>query len=230
MPGNPAVQFGQLIGFFLFMALVFWVAYNGLDQVKWVQDIGGPILVVVIILLGYWSIDMLHDAGYTVAQAFAQGNDWATIEANGGFAFVYMAGLTANIAFWATMALNIPDFSRYAASQNNSTGNGGQLSALVTEGHAREDGERDTILGTDLRVQLNGDQDDQIAQNHVQNGQQRRNAQADQRGGQGQGRNADGHTDPEVADTGSGPVSLLNGGGGQVIVKVLGLFEFHMGF
>ena len=117
MPGNPAVQVGQLIGFFLFMALVFWVAYNGLDQVKWVQDIGGPILVVVILLLGYWSIDMLHDGGYTLAQAFSQGNDWALIEANGGFAFVYMAGLTGNIAFWATMALSIPDFSRYASSQ-----------------------------------------------------------------------------------------------------------------
>ena len=64
MPGNPAVQFGQLIGFFLFMALVFWVAYNGLDQVKWVQDIGGPILVVVILLLGYWSVDLLKEAGY----------------------------------------------------------------------------------------------------------------------------------------------------------------------
>lgn len=117
MPGNPSVQLGQLIGFFLFMALVFWVAYNGLDQVKWVQDIGGPVLVVVILLLGYWSIDMLHDGGYTIAQALSQGNDWALIEANGGFAYVYMAGLTGNIAFWATMALSIPDFSRYASSQ-----------------------------------------------------------------------------------------------------------------
>lgn len=119
MPGNPAVQVGQLIGFFIFMVLVFWVAYNGLDQVKWVQDIGGPILVVVIVLLGYWSIDMLRDGGYTIAQAMMTGNDYATLEANGGFAFVYMAGLTANIAFWATMALNIPDFSRYAASQKS---------------------------------------------------------------------------------------------------------------
>ena len=117
MPGNPSVQFGQLIGFFIFMVLVFLVAYNGLDQVKWVQDIGGPVLLVVIVLLGYWSIDMLHDGGYTILDAFSQGNDWAALEANGGFAFVYMAGLTANIAFWATMALNIPDFSRYAASQ-----------------------------------------------------------------------------------------------------------------
>ena len=117
MPGNPSVQLGQLIGFFIFMVLVFLVAYNGLDKVKWVQNIGGPILVIVIVLLGYWSVKMLHDGGYTIIDAFAQGNDWATLEANGGFVFVYMAGLTANIAFWATMALNIPDFSRYAESQ-----------------------------------------------------------------------------------------------------------------
>ena len=36
---------------------------------------------------------------------------------NGGFLYVFLGGLTANIAFWATMALNIPDFSRYAQSQ-----------------------------------------------------------------------------------------------------------------
>jgi NCS1 family nucleobase:cation symporter-1 len=30
-----------------------------------------------------------------------------------------MAGLTGNIAFWATIALNIPDFSRYAKSQKS---------------------------------------------------------------------------------------------------------------
>ena len=116
MPGNDSVVVGQLIGFFIFMVFVFFVAYNGLDQVKWVQDIGGPVLVVVIVLLMFFSISMIHKAGFTVAEAFRQGNDMALIEANGGFAFVYMAGLTANIAFWATMALNIPDFSRYAKS------------------------------------------------------------------------------------------------------------------
>lgn len=117
MPGNDNVMVGQLIGFLIFMVFVFVVAYNGLDQVKWVQNIGGPILVVIMILLMFFSINMIHEAGYTVGQAFSQGNDWALIEQNGGFAFVYMAGLTANIAFWATMALNIPDFSRYAHSQ-----------------------------------------------------------------------------------------------------------------
>lgn len=117
MPGNDNVMVGQLIGFLIFMVLVFVVAYNGLDQVKWVQNIGGPILVVIMILLMFFSINMIHESGYTVGQALSQGNDWALIEQNGGFAFVYMAGLTANIAFWSTMALNIPDFSRYAHSQ-----------------------------------------------------------------------------------------------------------------
>lgn len=116
MPGNPNVVVGQLIGFFIFMVFVFIVAYKGLDQVKWVQDIGGPVLVVVIVLLMFFSINMIHGAGYTIGEAFSQGNDMAIVNANGGFAFVYLAGLTANIAFWSTMALNIPDFSRYAKS------------------------------------------------------------------------------------------------------------------
>ncbi|MCI8910922.1 MAG: nitrate reductase [Oscillibacter sp.] len=116
MPGNDSVVVGQLIGFAIFMVFVFFVAYHGLDQVKWVQNIGGPVLIVIMILLMFFSINMLHESGYTIGQAFAQGNDEALIAQNGGFAFVYMAGLTANIAFWATMALNIPDFSRYAKS------------------------------------------------------------------------------------------------------------------
>ena len=30
-----------------------------------------------------------------------------------------MLALTANVSFWATLALNIPDFSRYARSQRD---------------------------------------------------------------------------------------------------------------
>ncbi|MFI3173831.1 MAG: cytosine permease [Bacillota bacterium] len=119
LPGNSAVNIGQLIGFFIFMAVILWVAYNGMDQIKWVQNIGGPILVIVIVALLAWSINEISASGYTLGDAFAVGNDAALIEANGGFAFVYMAGLTGNIAFWSTMALNIPDFSRYADSQKS---------------------------------------------------------------------------------------------------------------
>lgn len=118
LPGNPAVVVGQLIGFFLFMIFVLWVAYNGFENIKWVQNIGSPILVVVIVLLFIWSAAQVIGAGYGVFDVMAQGNDWDALNGNGGMFYVFAACLTGNIAFWATMALNIPDFSRYAKSQS----------------------------------------------------------------------------------------------------------------
>jgi NCS1 family nucleobase:cation symporter-1 len=37
----------------------------------------------------------------------------------GGFWLFFIPALTANIGFWATLSLNIPDFSRYAKSQKD---------------------------------------------------------------------------------------------------------------
>lgn len=119
LPGNDSVVVGQMIGFFIFMILVFLVAYNGMEKVKWVQNVGGPILIIVILGLLLWSLNAISTSGHSLANVFTAGNDTALIEQNGGFAFVYMAGLTGNIAFWSTMALNIPDFSRFAKSQKS---------------------------------------------------------------------------------------------------------------
>ncbi len=119
LPGNGGVVVGQLIGFFIFMIFIFFVAYNGMDQIKWVQNIGGPILVVVMVALFAWCVSTLGANGQSLGTVLATGNDEAVIAANGGFTYLYMAGLTGNIAFWATMALSIPDFSRYAKSQKD---------------------------------------------------------------------------------------------------------------
>lgn len=116
--GNPC-HVGQLIGFLIFMAFTGWVAYRGSESIKVVQNIGGPLLIVVVICLFIWSIMTAHSAGYSFGEVMAQGNDEGLIKQFGGFWYIYLAGLTGNIAFWATMALNIPDFSRYARSQKD---------------------------------------------------------------------------------------------------------------
>lgn len=105
------------IGYIFFMLFILWVAYNGLENIKWVQNIGSPILIIVMIALLAWSANLASGAGYSFGQVMNQGNDYTLINQNGGMAFVYLSGLMGNIAFWATMALNIPDFSRYAKSQ-----------------------------------------------------------------------------------------------------------------
>lgn len=118
--GMQNVSTGTFIGFILFMVLIAWVAYNGLENIKWVQNIGGPILLAVMIGLLIWAYMYAHNAsGMGFWEVMAQPNDDALIEANRGFGYVYLTGLMGNIAFWATVALNIPDFSRYAKSNGS---------------------------------------------------------------------------------------------------------------
>ena len=108
----------QFWGYVIFMIFVAWVAYNGIDQIKWVQNIGSPILIVVMIALLIWSYSIVP-GDVSFLGVMLQPNDYALIDQNGGFAVVYLTGLMGNIAFWATMALNIPDFSRYAKTQKD---------------------------------------------------------------------------------------------------------------
>jgi NCS1 family nucleobase:cation symporter-1 len=117
--GIQTVAFGQFIGYIIFILFIGWVAYKGMDQIKWIQNIGGPLLVVVMIALLIWAATHASAAGYSFADVMNSGNNDALIQEKGGFAFVYLSGLMGNIAFWATMALNIPDFSRYARSQKD---------------------------------------------------------------------------------------------------------------
>jgi NCS1 family nucleobase:cation symporter-1 len=107
------------IGYIIFILFILWVAYNGIENIKWVQNIGSPILIVVMIALLIWSARLAGGAGYSFGDVMQASNDYALINQNGGMAFVYLSGLMGNIAFWATMALNIPDFSRYARSQKD---------------------------------------------------------------------------------------------------------------
>jgi nucleobase:cation symporter-1, NCS1 family len=105
------------IGFGLFLALTLWISLRGSEGIKWMEALGAPILLVLSIALFVWAIVIGGNAGFGFGDILNASTDAAVVASNGGFLYVFMAGLTANIAFWATMALNIPDFSRYAKSQ-----------------------------------------------------------------------------------------------------------------
>lgn len=115
--GMTPVAVGQFVGYVIFIIFIGWVAYTGMDQIKWVQNIGGPLLIAVMIALLIWSYTIVPE-GTGFFEVMSQPNDDELINGAGGFALVYLTGLMGNIAFWATMALNIPDFSRYAKSQS----------------------------------------------------------------------------------------------------------------
>lgn len=117
--GIQVTSAGTFIGYVIFIIFIGWVAYKGMDQIKWIQNIGGPLLIAVMIALLLWAAAHASAAGYSFGDVLNSGNNEELIAGNGGFALVYLGGLMGNIAFWATMALNIPDFSRYARSQKD---------------------------------------------------------------------------------------------------------------
>src|SRR5665648_203668 len=80
-------------------------------------SIGAQILIVLCLALLAWATNLALSAGFSIREVTQASGDLGIVDSNGGFLYVFLGGLTANIAFWATMALNIPDFSRYAHSQ-----------------------------------------------------------------------------------------------------------------
>ena len=54
---------GTFIGYIIFMVFICWVAYNGIENIKWVQNVGGPILIVLMFALMIWSIKLCGAAG-----------------------------------------------------------------------------------------------------------------------------------------------------------------------
>ncbi|QEK11793.1 NCS1 family nucleobase:cation symporter-1 [Crassaminicella thermophila] len=117
---------GIWVSFFIFWALNVWIAYKGEEAIKFMESWGAPILGVLSLGLMIWALKNVHALGKSVSDVL---NMPATYKP-GQFWKIFLSGLTANIAFWSTLALNIPDFSRYAKSQKDQFR--GQLLGLPT--------------------------------------------------------------------------------------------------
>jgi len=108
---------GRFIGFFIFLGLNLYIALKGSEGIKWLEAIGSPILIFVVAGLLIWTLKLGSDVGFTFGNLISMPSDNKLILQNGGWWFVFLAGITSNIAVWATLALNIPDLSRYAKGQ-----------------------------------------------------------------------------------------------------------------
>src|SRR5262249_14690506 len=114
----PKVFFGingaQLTCFLLFWAINMWVVYRGIESIRLLLNIKAPLLILLGLALLAWAY---HQAG-GFGTILAQPSDFiAGGPREGKFWDYFFPALTANVGFWATLALNIPDFSRYAHSQ-----------------------------------------------------------------------------------------------------------------
>ena len=113
----------QLICFLSFWALNVAVILKGIDCIKWVETGAAPFLLLMGLALLVWAAVRVDD----LSALFSRG---ATFETPGQFWKVFFPLLTGIVGFWATLSLNIPDFTRYCRSQRDQAW--GQIIGLPT--------------------------------------------------------------------------------------------------
>src|SRR5256884_6768644 len=109
-PATAAMASGIWICFFAFWLINMWVVWHGIETIKHLEGIGAPFLLAVGILLLWW---ITHKAGGLGPVLSAPSKFRSTAE----FMRFFIPSLTGMVGFWATVALHIPDFTRYAKSQ-----------------------------------------------------------------------------------------------------------------
>lgn len=110
------INFPQLVCFLFFWAINIWIIYLGIDSIRLLLSIKAPLLIGLGLLLLAWAYHGAGGFGPILSQpsAFAPGQP-----KDGKFFQTFAPALTAMVGFWATLSLNIPDFSRYARSQRD---------------------------------------------------------------------------------------------------------------
>jgi nucleobase:cation symporter-1, NCS1 family len=110
------ITFAQFVCFMFFWAINMLVVYKGIDCIRWLLNIKAPLLIALGLMLLWWAYQNAGGFGPILEQpsAFAPGQPKA-----GQYFSFFVPALTGMIGFWATLSLNIPDFSRYACSQRD---------------------------------------------------------------------------------------------------------------
>ena len=103
----------SFIAFFVFWAIQVAIILTGTEGVKWFESFSAPLLIGGSIALLIWGFT----AGGGVGTVFSTSAELQQGQAP--FWALFWPSLAANVGYWITLSLNIPDFTRYAQSQRS---------------------------------------------------------------------------------------------------------------
>ena len=112
-PAWSHVAAGIWISFAAFWLVQVGIILNGLEGIKRLEGWSAPLLLAGGGLLLLWALQRGGGLGNVL--------DASTRLQAGSASFwqLFPAALTANVGYWATLSLNIPDFTRFARSQRS---------------------------------------------------------------------------------------------------------------
>ncbi len=110
LPMSLGIETGPAITFLVFWLINMWVVYRGIESIRKLLLFKAIFLPLVALSLLVWAIIAAKGLGPILSQP-------AKFATSQEFWKFFFPALTGMIGFWATLSLNIPDFTRYATSQ-----------------------------------------------------------------------------------------------------------------
>jgi len=98
-----------------------------MDLLRRVENLAAPFVLVMTAILVAWAVHAAYAKGHGLGPIFESKQNFATV---GAFWKVFAPSVTAMVGFWATLSLNMPDFTRFGRSQREQAI--GQVVALPT--------------------------------------------------------------------------------------------------
>jgi NCS1 family nucleobase:cation symporter-1 len=112
-PAWRNIAAGKAIAFGIFWLLQVVIILKGTEGIKVLESWSAPLLLAGGAALLYWAVRNGGGMGNVLSES-------ARLQSgNTPFWTLFPAALTANVGYWATLSLNIPDFTRYAKSQRS---------------------------------------------------------------------------------------------------------------
>src|SRR5216110_407729 len=111
-PGWARFHSGAAVCFVLFWLLNVFVILRGIETIRLLQGISAPFLLLIGLALLLWARGKAGGFGPMLATP-------SKFQTFGEFFRFFIPSLTGVVGFWATVSLNIPDFTRYAHSQRD---------------------------------------------------------------------------------------------------------------
>ncbi|MBI4420283.1 MAG: NCS1 family nucleobase:cation symporter-1 [Gemmatimonadetes bacterium] len=120
----------QFLGFFGFWLINMYFVWAGTESIKWMETLSAPFLIAIGLALLFWGTTRVGGLGTLLLQADALGRPVTMTDGSTSWLGVFLPWVTAMVGYWATLSLNIPDFTRYAKSQRDQAA--GQALGLLT--------------------------------------------------------------------------------------------------
>jgi NCS1 family nucleobase:cation symporter-1 len=111
-PSWAHFAYGTAVCFAFFWLLNVLVILRGIQTIRFLQGVSAPFLLLIGLALLLWAGRKAGGFGPMLSTP-------SKFQSFGDFFRFFVPSLTGVVGFWATVSLNIPDFTRYARSQRD---------------------------------------------------------------------------------------------------------------